>query len=155
MRLLTPAEQTTAYTAYRHHAGYARRAALFRHFPEPLLVVGCGFGFLVVELQRLGKQAQGIDASLYAYDCRVTDRVQQVNILSDPSHLGTFATVITEDVLPWLTDDEAIIAARNCARLAPIVIHLVTEQGQANYNYHPAGYWMHLTHQLAVSLEGM
>jgi SAM-dependent methyltransferase len=145
------------YTRYRHHDGYRKRALLFRHFPEPILVVGCGFGFLVQELIELGQQAWGIDASPYAIDNRVTDHAQQADIL-DPSTwtLGDFATVITEDLLPCLTDNETLTAARNCQLLAPIVVHLVTEQGQAiELNFHSTAEWMRLTNQLTVSLEGM
>lgn len=155
MRLASQEEYATAYTEYRHHKGYAKRAALFRNFPEPILVVGCGFGFLVVEFEKLGKVAWGMDAAEYADENRVTDRFLPLSVLDDPAPLGQFATVITEDLLPWLTDEEAKTAANNCAQLGGIVVHLVTEQGEADYNYHSCGYWMTLTNQLAVSLEGM
>lgn len=154
MRLASEQEFSTAYTNYRWHDGYAKRARLFQHFPEPVIVVGCGFGFLVVELQRLGKLAHGIDAADYCRTNRVTESFTQHDILTGPPRLHA-ATVITEDLLPWLTDTEAITCAENCALLAPIVVHLVTEQGQADYNYHSTGYWMSLTGQLTVSLEGM
>lgn len=143
------------YTHYRHHEGHAKRARLFRYFPEPILVVGCGFGFLVSELLELGKQAWGVDASPYAIENRVTKRVLYGDILD----LGTWTmgqgTVITEDLLPCLTDSEALISARNCQTLSPLVVHMVTEQGEANLNYHSTGHWMNLTNQLTVSLEGM
>jgi SAM-dependent methyltransferase len=157
MRLLTPAEQSLAYTNYRHHEGYAKRVRLFAGFPEPILVVGCGFGFLVQEFEKLGKEAWGIDASAYAFNHRVSWRVLHGDILDNVERFTAFrfATIILEDIDPWLTDAEAVIAARNCAQLAPIVVHLVTEQGQADYNYHSTGYWMSLTAQLTVSLEGM
>lgn len=63
--------------------------------------------------------------------------------------------MVTESMLEWLTDNEAVVCAKNCALLSPLVLHLVTEQGQADYNYHSTGYWMSLTGQLTVSLEGM
>lgn len=135
---------------------YDKRGRLFRFYPEPILVVGCGFGGLVRAFSDLGKQAWGIDASQYAIDNRVSERVRLGSILNlSDSPLGEFGTLITEDVLPCLTDDEAVIAARNCQALAPIVINLVTEQGQADLNYHSTGYWMTLTGQLTISLEGM
>lgn len=144
------------YTEYRHHEGHAKRARLFRFFPEPILVVACGFGFLVEEFGRLGKAAWGIDASDYAIENRVSERARPGNILDlSDFTLGQFETLITEDLLPYLTDDEALIAARNCQALSPIVIHMVTEQGEADLNYHSAGYWMTLTNQLTISLEGM
>lgn len=144
------------YTHYRHHEGYRKRAELFKGFPEPVLVVGCGFGFLVAELLKLGKRADGIDASPYAVSRRVTEHVCIASVLDDMAPLGKFSTVITEDVLPCLTDKEAERAANNCALVAPIVIHLVTTQGtDTRLNYHSTGYWMTLTKQFTVSLEGM
>lgn len=154
MRLASSEEYTRAYSNYRHHSGYARRAQLFVAYPEPIIVVGCGFGFLVVEFQRLHKLAHGIDASDYCYQHRATENFTQHDILAGPPRLHA-ATVITEDLLPWLTDAEAKQCAENCAQLSPLVVHLVTEQGQADYNYHSTGYWMSLTKQLTVSLEGM
>lgn len=144
------------YTHYRHHEGYAKRARLFRYFPEPILVVGCGFGFLVDEFKSLAKSAWGIDASPWATENRVDERVRLASILDIRSwELGEFATIVTEDLLPYLSDNEALIAARNCQALSPIVVHLVTEQGTADLNYHSTGYWMSLTGQLTTSLEGM
>lgn len=135
---------------------YAKRANLFRYYPDPILVVGCGFGGLVQELENLGKKVYGIDASPYAVENRVSKRVKQGDILciNDAVWLD-FNTVITEDLLPCLTDQEALIVARNCQALAPIVVHMVTEQGEADLNYHSTGYWMILTNQLTISLEGM
>lgn len=149
------------YTAYRHHEGYAKRAKLFAGFPERILIVGCGFGFLVDELERLGKQTIGVDASEWVVTNRISDHVLLGSILelSDMvilrNELGPFGTVITEDLLPYLTDDEARIASASCAQVGPLVVHMVTEQGEADLNYHSTGYWMALTGQLTVSLEGM
>lgn len=144
------------YTQYRHHEGYTKRAQLFRYFPEPILIVGCGFGFMVQELQDLNKQAWGIDAATYAIKNRTTERVLLGNILDlQTINLGAFETIITEDLLPYLTDDEVLTIARNCQALSPIVVHMVTEQGSADLNYHSTGHWMTLTNQLTVSLEGM
>lgn len=149
------------YTHYRHHEGYVKRARLFRSFPEPFLIVGCGFGFLVSEFLRSGKECYGIEASEYAVDSRENDHVWWASILSDvdvtllQAQLGIFETVITEDLLPYLTDDEVIIASGNCQKLGPFVVHMVTESGQGPLNYHSTGYWMSLTNQLTISLEGM
>lgn len=144
------------YTEYRHHDGYKKRARLFYYFPEPILVVGCGFGFLVQEFLNLKKQAWGIDASQYCIDNRITDRVFKADVLDLSTWtLGEMGTIITEDLFPHLTDDEVLVAARNCQALAPIVIHLVTERGQADLNYHSVAQWMNLTDQPTISLEGM
>src|ERR1043165_5281445 len=135
------------YTHYRHHAGYAKRAQLLLGLPEPLLIVGCGFGFLVREFERLEKEVYGIDASSYAIAKRVSSNVSLADILRPETWQFEldFATVITEDLLPCLTDDEAGLAACNCARIAPVVIHLVTEQGQVKeLNYHSCVEWMRI-----------
>lgn len=154
MILASEEEFARAYTDYRHHEGYAKRARLLQHFPEPIIVVGCGLGFLVLELQQLGKLAHGIDVSDYCWDNRVTESFTQHDILRGPPRLKA-GTVVTESMLEWLTDEEARICAESCTQLSPLVLHLVTEQGQAAYNYHSTGYWMSLTGQIAVSLEGM
>lgn len=153
MRLASPQEFATAYTDYRWHEGYEKRARLLASLPEPMLIVGCGFGFLVAELLKLGRDAFGIDAADYCYEQRVVKPFMQHDILRGP--FSSHATVISEDLLPWLTDKEARICAKHCALTGPLVLHLVTEQGQADYNYHSTGYWMALTNQLTISLEGM
>jgi len=138
---------------------YDRRAKPFYFYHDPILVVGCGFGGLVRALRDLGKQVWGIDASQWAIDnrdSRVENRVFNFDIL-DLSNwtMGEMGTVITEDLLPHLNNDEAMLAARNCQALAPIVIHMVTEQGQADLNYHSCAEWMRMTNQPTISLEGM
>lgn len=139
---------------------YDKRARLFRFYPEPILVVGCGFGGLVRAFRGLNKQAWGIDASQWAIenrDKRVEKRVFNFDIL-DLSNwtLGQMETVITEDLFPHLTDDEVLIAARHCQVLAPFVVNMVTEHGQdKGLNYRLTGYWMSLTGQPTISLEGM
>lgn len=146
------------YTYYRHHDGFRLRAELLRGFPEPVLVVGCGFGFLVTELCALGKDAWGIDASNWAINNCTNDRCWQADILNDENvdRLPPFATIATEDLLPCLTDTEAVAAAKNCSRIASLVLHFVTVQGAApDLNYHPTDYWTNLTRQLTASLEGM
>lgn len=155
------------YSNYRHHEGYAKRARLFKFFPEPILIVGCAFGFLLYEFDKLGKVAYGLEASREIFEgewpieITIHPRVLFGSILSDADvnqlldTVGPFGSVIAEDVDPYLTDDEVLVAARNCQALSPIVIHMVTESGQADLNYRSSGEWMNLTNQLTVSLEGM
>lgn len=148
------------YTRYPlPDAVYDKRGQLFYFYPDPIMVVGCGFGGLVRAFKDLNKEVWGIDASQWAIDNRdrrVDERIFKFDIL-DLSNwpMGQMGTLITEDMLPHLTDEEVSIASRNCQALAPFVIHLVTEQGKADLNYHTTGYWMNLTNQLTVSLEGM
>lgn len=150
------------YTHYRRHEGYANRAKLFEPYPDPILVAGCGFGFLVEEFLRLGRSAWGIDAAEYCIENRENDNVWLCDITSGNdvglllAQRGSFGTVITEDLLPHLTDEEAIIAAKNCSLLGRFVIHLVTESGEhKELNYRPAGQWQLKTGQPTLSLEGM
>jgi hypothetical protein len=156
MRLASPEDffNGPVYTCYRHHEGYRKRALLLHPFPDPILIVGCGWGFLVDELHRLDHtDCWGIDASDYAIANRVHKQVVKADMLDPP--LSHFSTAVTEDLLPCLTDEEAAVAAINCASIAPIVIHLVTEHGQGDLNYHSTAEWLRLTGQITVSLEGM
>lgn len=155
MRLATPEDfyNGPLYSNYRHHEGYRKRAGLLRHEPQPILIVGCGFGFLVVELQWLGIDAHGIDASPWAIRKRITDHVAIGNILQPLPQ--RWSTVITEDLLPCLTDSEVKQAVINCSAASNNVLHLVTEHGQANLNYHSLDEWRQLTQQSVLSLEGM
>lgn len=161
MRLASREEFAEAYTQYPlPREVYAKRARLFEGFPEKILIVGCGFGLLVSELRNLGKDARGIDASAWAWENRDNEWVWCSDILNASKvdilrqQHGPFATIITEDLLPWLTEEEVEMCARNCTGLGKIVIHMVTEQGEAPYNYHPCVYWMALTKQLTCSLGG-
>lgn len=142
---------------------YAKRASFFREYPDPILVVGCGFGGLVKAFQAIGKEVWGIDAADYCaenFENEIRDWLWQANIIDEPDfksllQRGTYGTVFTEDLWPYLTDDEVIVASKHCSPLGRFVIHMVTEQGTADLNYHSTGYWMTLTNQLTVSLEGM
>lgn len=165
MRLATANDffDGSVYTYYHHHEGFAKRAQFLAGYPDPVLVVGCAFGFLVDELLKIGKLAYGIDAARWAINQSaegLATRVWQGDILSANDlafllTLPTLATVVTEDLLTYLTDLEAAEAAQNCAGLAPIVIHLVTEQGQASLNFHTLAEWETITSQPVYSLEGM
>lgn len=155
MRLATPEDffNGPIYTHYRHHSGYRKRAELLRHQPQPILIAGCGFGFLVVELLKLNIDAYGSDASRWAIGRRVSERVVYGDILQPLDH---WPMIVTEDLLPHLTDEEARLAAENCRLASDNVLHLVTEQGQAaSLNYHSLEDWAQLTRQLVISLEGM
>lgn len=160
--LASPEVYAQAYTEYPlPEAVYAKRAKLFESYPEPVLIIGCGFGGLVKELRRLGKNAWGMEASEWAVRNRVGDYVWQGDTL-DPvdvsmfsTQLGPIATIVTEDLLPWLADEEAITCANSCSTLGQIVIHLVTERGEVDYNYHSCAYWRNLTNQLTCPLEGL
>lgn len=87
--MITATEQVfdEAYTEYRWHEGYAKRAQLLAPLPQPIVIVGCGFGFLVAEFSKLGKNAWGVDTSDYCWANRVTERFTQHDILRGPARL--------------------------------------------------------------------
>jgi hypothetical protein len=148
----------TWYTKYRHHKGFAKRAQLLISYPEPILIIGCGFGYLIVELELLGKVAKGLEASDWAVQNRVRNSVKLGSALdvTKISLQAPFASIVTEDLLPCLTDAEVLTLATNCASFTIPVLHLVTEQGAASeLNYRPRGEWAELTGQQIMSLEGM
>ena len=156
MRLACPRDfyNGPIYTRYPPpDAVYVKRAQLLLSYPAPILIAGCGFGGLVKALLDSGREAWGIDASWWAVGRRVTSRVLYGDILQPLNQL--WPTIVTEDLLPHLTDDEAKLAAGNCRLASSNVLHLVTEHGQADLNYHSIEEWMRLTDQPVISLEGM
>lgn len=163
MRLLTEEDcfNGPIYTRYPlPRKIYTKRAELFRGYPDPILVVACGFGLLVTELLKLNKRAWGIDAAPYCEKhfepkCSLLSILDRVDVGMLQATHGYFGTVITEDLLPHLTDEEVKLAAGHCELLGPIVIHLITERGEADLNYRSTAECMNLTKQLTVSLEGM
>lgn len=167
MRLATKSDFINGpiFTRYRHHDGFAKRAQLLSRYPEPYLVVGCAFGFLLYEFDKIGKQSYGLEASPEIFeegwpdDLVVHSRVVRGSILDETDIKRLlryrFGAVFTEDLLPYLTDKEASEAAANCAVLSPVVVHLVTERGGADLNFHSVEEWIAITGQTTLSLEGM
>lgn len=128
------------YSAYQRYPFFAERAAWI-HAQVPtgkLLVAGCGPGYLVDELVLLGRDAWGIDAAPYCASRFIrTDRIMQADSLvrSQLAAVRTFAGLqgnarfaglITDDLLPCLTDAEATIAIAESRRIATVVRHIIT-----------------------------
>lgn len=150
MRLATQAdfEQGGLYTSYRRYPFFAERAAavVAAYGSVKTLVVGCGWGYLVDELLRLGVDAWGIDASLYAITkgkavagmlpatltrlsvADATNRTQLTAVRTTAGLVGSarFGLVVTEDMLPMLTDAEVTTAVTECRRIATNMLHIVT-----------------------------
>jgi hypothetical protein len=133
-------EQGDWYSQYRRYDFFAQRAAWI-HATVPtgkLLVAGCGWGYLVDELVKLGRDAWGIDASSYCAGKgiapgRVLTRSAlvraDVNAAKTAAGIaggGKFAAGITEDLLPCLTVAEITSALGELRRACTSLLHIVT-----------------------------
>lgn len=128
------------YDNYQRYPFFAKRARLIkqRWGPSTVLVVGCGWGYLVDELRKVGIDAWGVDLSDYALrkahaelpdvfpyihkaDGRVPQQLQRVGP-------GIWDLVVTEDVLTVSSNeqevDRFITAARSVAR--DHAVHILT-----------------------------
>jgi hypothetical protein len=133
-------EQGGWYDDYRRYPFFAARAA-WVHATVPtgkLLIVGCGPGFLVDELVKLGRDAWGIDSSAYCMaravqsarimqaDALVRSQLAAARSFAGLSGNQKFAGLVTEDLLPCLSDAEAGVAVTEARRVAPVALHIVT-----------------------------
>jgi hypothetical protein len=133
-------EQGGWYSQYRNYPFFAVRAAWI-HATVPtgkLLIAGCGWGFLVDELVKLGRDAWGIDASAYCSGKAVVlGRVLQrsalvradVNAAKSAAGIaanGRFAAGVTEDLLPCLSVPEITSALGELRRACTTLLHIVT-----------------------------
>lgn len=128
------------YSNYHRSAVFSHRAEVIRQTfsPQSVLVVGCGWGFLVDELHKKGLEAWGVDLSEYAIrkahvevpdvyhrikkaDGRVARQLARIGP-------GIWDVVVTEDVLAACSNeqeaDRFVTAARSVARNH--VLHVVT-----------------------------
>ena len=132
---------------YRRYPFFAERADLILNLygaGGKVLVVGCGWGFLVDELLTRGYDAWGLDGSSYAIAkaaevlpaasaqrvllADTTNRQQVVAVRAAAGVVGNqrFKLIVTEDVLPVLSDAEVAVAVAECRRVATNVLHIVT-----------------------------
>lgn len=165
---------------YRRYEFFARRADLIlaRHGAGgKVLVVGCGWGFLVDELLARGYDAWGLDGSAYAVakaaevlpaasagrvllaDAMNRSQVAAVRAAAGLSGNQRFKLVVTEDVLPVLTDAEVAIAVAECRRVASNVLHIVTPlqpdtEQVAGLNWKTGAQWKTLAAPDAVCVTG-
>lgn len=165
------------YDEYRRFPFFAQRAAAVRaRYPEAqrVLVVGCGYGYLVDELRRAGvSEPWGVDASPWAVEraaavlpraaarrVRLADATDAASLAAAlPEALGRggrFDAAVTEDVLPCLDPGEqrALLAAVRARAAA--VLHVVTPGDPADprkapgLDWKPAGAWAALVAPDAV-----
>lgn len=138
---------------YRRYPFFTDRAASIRgryaNTSIKILVAGCGYGYLLDELTALGyTDVWGCDASAYAItkaqevlppalaarviQADITVR-SQVNALRSAAGLSgnqRFAAVITEDVLPVLTDAEVQAALTELRRATQAMLHIITPDSE-------------------------
>lgn len=131
---------------YRRYGYFSRRAADMKgRFPTgKILIAGCGWGYTVDELVKLGFDAWGCDASQYAIDkanavlpATSAARILKadVTVLTQLDAVRTaaglrsgtkFTAVVDEDMFTALTDAEIATAAPNLRATGTAVLHLLT-----------------------------
>lgn len=134
------------YSNYRRYPFFAERAAMIRRRVSPsasVLIAGCGYGYLVDELRKIGVRAWGCDLSPWAVGqasqvIPATATFVLLGDVTDTNSLNTvraaaglpgnqdFALVVTEDVLPMLTDAEIAAALEAVRTVGSAVLHIVT-----------------------------
>lgn len=148
MATVTRFEQGAWYSGYTRYPFFADRAAwVSAQTPSPnkIGVAGCGWGFLVDELVNLEREAYGFDAASYAtakagiaVSPQIAQRVVTANALTR-SQMTSFRTttvkmtgatliplVVTEDMLPCLTNAEVTTALAELRRISSKLCHIVT-----------------------------
>lgn len=150
MRLATPEdfEQGGLYAnpPYRRYDYFISRAAEIkgRFAGGKVLIAGCGWGYTVDELVKLGIDAWGCDASQYAVDkakavlpaasagrvlladVTVASQLDAVRVAAGLKGKTTFTAVVDEDMFTALTDAEIATAAPNLRATGNVVLHLLT-----------------------------
>lgn len=128
------------YSQYRNYPFFAQRAAWINQTVPTgkLLIAGCGWGYLVDELLKLGRDVWGIDASAYCVGKGIAPgRVFQRSALvradlnaaktaAGVASNGRFAAGVTEDLLPCLTVPEVSSALQELRRACTSLLHIVT-----------------------------
>jgi hypothetical protein len=141
--------KSTFDVAYNDSGGYSRdtRPVILRDAPlrlaqvlhmqpgEPILIVGAGYGWIAEEWLDMGLgpicpvdtsewiQSSKYDSStieIYSLDVSKEADVQRIHQLLDTTRIEW---VITENVLPVLTDDECETLSRHLHSFCPNIIH--------------------------------
>lgn len=131
---------TGLYSEYKRYRFFETRAEVIRQTFDPasVLVVGCGWGFLVDELRKKGIDAWGVDLAEYAIrkaHSEVPDSYRYIKRADGRNGRqlarigpGIWDVVVTEDVLTVCSNEQEIqqfvTAAGSVAR--DHVLHIVT-----------------------------
>jgi hypothetical protein len=140
-------EQGGWYSSYGRYPFFAERAQWANGQTaagNKIGVAGCGWGYLVDELRKLNRDAYGFDAASYAtakwIGIRPTEpsrvvvasaltRTQMTSFRSTTVGMAGSALIpliVTEDLLPALTDAEVTTALTELRRIATKLIHVCT-----------------------------
>lgn len=127
---------------YRDYPVFSQRATNIkgRFNTGKILIAGCGYGYLVKHLLSLGADAWGVDASPWAISQGTTvapNRILQADVTQraqlDAARTAAglkstqkFTAVITEELLPSLTDAEVAVALTELRRVGTVLFHIVT-----------------------------
>jgi hypothetical protein len=103
-------------------------------------VIGAALGFGVKKMIEAGLDAHGFDTSKVLARKKSHVPIDKRDILRDD--IGTYDVVVTEDVLPALSDREAITLSKACRRHAPRVVHWVSVgRGDTRLNWKTSDEW--------------
>jgi SAM-dependent methyltransferase len=136
------------YDAFAGKASGERAQYLLNRFPTgKTLIAGCGPGYTVARMRAAGADVWGIDISDWAVQTLAPSRlvgalapglarIQLGSVLVRANLTtrrqtagGTFGVIVTEDLLPALTDAEVVTARAELARTLTAggaILHLVT-----------------------------
>jgi hypothetical protein len=125
-------EEGGLYENYRRYPFFATRAeAIVEEWPDAdMLIVGCGWGFLVDELRTRGVEAWGIDMSQYALTMarkELPDTLAYIHRGNAKKIGGAYGVVVTEDLLPCASsDEEARLFVEGAREAGEFVLHVAT-----------------------------
>jgi len=138
-------EQGGLYTSYTRYPFFKERATNLkgRITTGKVLIVGCGWGYLVDELVKLGIDAWGIEISQYAVDKAQTvipDNAYRIikgdaSIVADMDRVKTasglnknqkFYLVVSEDMFTVCLDDEVTLTLNQMHRIGSHYLHIMT-----------------------------
>lgn len=130
---------TGLYSEYKRYRFFEARAEIIRqtYGPESVLVIGCGWGYLVDELRKKNVNAWGVDLAEYAirkahaevpdsyrYIKRADGRVARQMERVGP---GYFDLAVTEDVLTVCSNEQEVERFLEAARIvSERRLHIVT-----------------------------
>lgn len=127
------------YGQYKRFAWFKRRAEIIRqtYGPESVLIIGCGWGYLVDELRKKGVAAWGVDLSEYAIrraHAEVPDVYRYISKADGRNARqmervgpGYFDLAVTEDVLTTCSNEQEVERFLEAARtVSDQRLHIVT-----------------------------
>jgi len=142
----------TAYLKYQHYPHFKTRAEWIKNnIKGTILVIGCAYGYLLEELEKLGIIAYGVEKSEYAYSqikSSIKERVYNCDIIDLQVDPDLFDWVISWNVLDCLDGDKhASQVAKVLSNITQNQLHVVATHEQYikdGYMVRPISYWTKL-----------